>query len=304
MKKLIAWLIVTVLILPMVFTIPAGARGYTMYVNRDVIEAYKEPDKDSKVVKRLKGGTAVLLADDMIVGSKFVNILLEDTKHGGQMEAFVLAKYLSDTMPQKYCKHQWGKWKIIREPTCTEDGKREHTCKICGLTKSEKIKKTGHEFGKWKVIKEATCIKEGTRVRTCKICGYQQKENFFADHQFGKWKVIKEPTCTHTGERERTCKVCGYEEDQKLDKTPHEFEWKVIVEPTDHSSGTRAKICKVCGFNGGEEEFDPDGTLRRGDRSDDVRNLQQLLVDQGYLHAGGVDGIFGGGCEKAIMQFQ
>ena len=32
--------------------------------------------------------------------------------------------------------------------------------------------------------------------------------------------------------------------------------------------------------------------------------MQQLLVEQGYLNAGGADGIFGGGTEKALMQYQ
>ena len=32
--------------------------------------------------------------------------------------------------------------------------------------------------------------------------------------------------------------------------------------------------------------------------------MQQLLIEQGYLNAGGADGIFGGGSEKALMQYQ
>jgi peptidoglycan hydrolase-like protein with peptidoglycan-binding domain len=32
--------------------------------------------------------------------------------------------------------------------------------------------------------------------------------------------------------------------------------------------------------------------------------MQQLLVEQGYLNAGGADGIFGGGSEKALMKYQ
>lgn len=304
MRKLIAWIVLTALMLSLALAVPASAQGYTMYVNKDSLDAHKEPDKDSKVVKKLKGGTAVLLSGDILLGSKFTSILIEDTKHGGQMEAWVLTKYLSETMPPKYCKHQWGKWVIIKEPTCTHDGKRSHTCKVCGLEKTETIPKLEHEFGKWKVIKEATCTKEGTRERTCKLCGYVEKENYYAEHEFGKWKVTVEPTCTETGERVRTCKVCGFEQEQELEKLPHDYEWRVILEPTDHSSGTRAKICKVCGHNGGEESFDPEGTLRRGSRGDDVRAVQQLLVDQGYLNAGGADGAFGGGTEKALMQFQ
>ena len=307
MKKRIAWLtalLALTMVLTMLLQIPAIADGNTMYVNKDVLKAYKDPDSNSKVVKKLKGGTKVKLSPNVLVGSSFVNILIEDTKHGGQMEAFVQAKYLSDTMPQEYCKHKWGKWKVTREATCTEKGKREHTCKVCGKVEKESIKATGHEWGKWKVTKEATCVKKGTRKRTCKVCGEVEKEKYLDEHTYGSWKVTLEPTCTEKGERERICKVCGHVQTQALDKLPHDYEWRVTLEPTDHSSGTRAKICKVCGKDGGEESFDPEGTLRRKDRGDDVRAMQQLLYEQGYLNAGGVDGIFGGGCEKALMQYQ
>lgn len=304
MKKLTAWLTVLALAMTMLLAIPASADEYMKYVNKDTLEAHKEPDPDSKVVRKLKGGTRVMLSGDVLFGSKYTSILLEDTKHGGQMEAWVLTKYLVDDMPPKYCKHQWGKWRVTDDPTCTHSGERERTCKVCGTVRTEKLKALGHDFGKWKVIKEATCVREGERERTCERCDYQETETYLADHSFGKWKVTDEPTCTRTGERERKCKVCGYVDAQTLDRLPHEYEWKVTVEATDHSAGTRARICRVCGHNGGEESFDPEGTLRRGDRGDGVRALQQLLVDQAYLNAGGADGIFGGGTEKAITQFQ
>ena len=304
MRRLTAWLVVLALCMALLLSISANADEYMKYVNKDTLEAYKKPDPDSKVIKKLKGGTQVMLSGNVLFGSKYTSILLADTRHGGQMEAWVLTKYLVDRMPPKYCKHQWGKWRVTDDPTCTRSGERERTCKICEKVQTEKLKPLGHDFGKWKIIKEATCVREGERERTCKRCNYRQTENYLADHSFGKWKVTEEPTCTRTGEQERKCKVCGYVETRVLDKLPHEYEWKVIVEATDHSAGTRARICRVCGYNGGEETFDPEGTLRRGDRGEGVRALQQLLVDQGYLNAGGADGIYGGGTEKAITQFQ
>ncbi len=304
MRKLTAWMTVLALAVALLLAIPASADEYTKYVNKDTLEAYKKPEPDSKVIRKLKGGSRVLLSGNVLFGSKYTSILLEDTRHGGQLEAWVLTKYLADDMPPKYCKHQWGKWRVTDEPTCTHSGERERTCKVCDTVQTEKLKRLDHEFGKWKVIKEATCVREGERERTCKLCGYRQTETYLADHTFGKWKVTEEPTCTQTGERERKCKVCGYVEVQELDRLPHEYEWKVIEEATDHSAGTRARICRVCGHNGGEESFDPEGTQRPGNRGEGVRALQQLLVDQGYLNTGGVDGIYGGGTEKAVAQFQ
>ena len=302
MKKLMRISIAALLVLAL--AMPALAAYYgTMYVNKDKVNIYKEDNTDSKVIKKVKGGTA-LFVDDISPNGKWAQLLIEDTKHGGQMLGFVQVKYLSEKIPPKYCKHDWSKWKINKEATCTENGKRTRTCSICGKKETDTIKKTGHEWGKWKVTEEATCSEEGTRVRTCKVCGEKQKENYLEEHTYGAWDMTKEPSCTETGERVRVCKVCGHKDRQTLEMLPHDYEWTVTLEATDHSAGTRAKICIVCGHNGGEESFDPEGTLRRGDRGEDVRHMQQLLVEQGYLNAGGADGVFGGGSEKALMQYQ
>ena len=164
--------------------------------------------------------------------------------------------------------------------------------------------KLPHDY-KWKITKEPTCTREGQRVRTCKVCGHKQTQTIEKEpHEYGKWTVTKEPTCTAKGSRYRKCKVCGYKQEQTMDKLPHDYKWKIIVKATDHSSGTRKQVCKVCGHEEPEVSYDPKGTLRRGSRGDDVRQVQQLLADQGYLTARDVDGIFGGGMERAVMEFQ
>ncbi len=302
MKKLIVSLLALLLMASLAYGALAAYQG-TMYVNRSSVNVYKEDNTNSKVIRKYKGGQAVYV-DDISPNGKWAQTLVEDTKHGGQMLGFIQMKYLSKKMPPEYCSHEWGKWKVTKEATCTEKGKRERTCKICGKKQTETIKATGHSWNKWKITKEATCVDKGSRTRTCKVCGERETEQFYAEHTWGAWRMTKEPTCTEKGERERKCKVCGKVSTQALDKLPHEYEWEVIVETTDHSAGTRAKICKVCGHDGGEESFDPEGTLRRGDRGDAVRRMQQLLVEQGYLNANGADSIFGGGSEKALIQYQ
>ena len=302
MKKLIVSILALMLMVSLAYGALAAYQG-TMYVNRSSVNVYKEDSTDSKVIKKYKGGQAVYV-DDISPNGKWAQTLIEDTKHGGQMLGFIQTKYLSKTMPQEYCSHDWSKWKVTKEATCTENGKRERTCKICGKKQTETIKAEGHSWNKWKITKEATCVDKGSRTRTCKVCGERETEQYYAEHTWGAWSMTKEPTCTEKGERERKCKVCGKVSTQALDKLPHDYEWEVIVETTDHSAGTRAKICKVCGHDGGEESFDPEGTLRRGDRGDEVRKMQQLLVEQGYLNANGADGIFGGGSEKALIQYQ
>ncbi len=303
MKKLIAWIVLTALALTMVLVIPASADEYMKFVNKKKLEAHREPSADSKVFKKLKGGQQVMLSGNPNQG-EWTSILVEDTKHGGQVECWVLTEYLVDDLPQSFCDHDWGEWVVERKATCTERGYRWRICNRCGLRDESEPKKKDHDFSKWKVLKEATCSKKGERVRTCENCGYEEKEEYYEDHTFGDWTILKAPTCTEKGERVHTCQVCGAEKKQELDMLPHDFDYVITTEATDHSAGVRSKICKVCGFNGGEESFDPEGTIRRGAKGEDVRYIQQLLVEQGYLNAGGADGIFGGGTEKALMQYQ
>ena len=301
MKKCIAAILALVLMLAL--AAPAFAVWGTMYVNVDKVKVYSEDNTDSKVIKKLKGGTAITV-DALSPDGKWAQFMVEDTKHGGQMLGFVQVKHMSETMPKKYCKHKWGKWEVDKEATCEEKGHRSRTCKKCGKVEEENIKKLKHEFGKWKVTKEATCSKKGERTRTCKVCGYKETKEYLEDHTYGDWEVVRAATCAEAGQRVRACTVCGAEEKQAIEKLPHDYAWEIVEEATDHSAGTRRKTCRVCGHDGGEESFDPEGTLRRGDRSVEVYNLQQLLVDQGYLNAGGADGVFGGGTEKALIHYQ
>ena len=298
MKKIVATIVAVLLL--MALAVPALANGWHMYVQEDNVKVYAEQDKNSKVVKTLDAGEKVTI-EDVSRNQKWYGVVYE--KKGKQRIGWIQSKYLGDNPPQSRCHHEFGKWETVTEPTCTRAGYRVRYCKKCGLMEESDIPKTGHTYGAWKVTKEATCTKPGERVRKCKVCGHEEKEEIIEPHSFGEWKVKKEATCTEEGERVRTCKVCGFEEKKAIEKTPHSYgSWEIEVEATDHSAGVRVRKCVDCG-HAQREDFDPDGTLRRGDRGEAVRQVQQLLADQNYLN-GGIDGIFGGGMEKSIRAFQ
>lgn len=61
---------------------------------------------------------------------------------------------------EKECDHQWGKWSVKKEATCTETGLRERKCSECGEKEKEKIELADHDWT------EATC----TMAQTCKVC--------------------------------------------------------------------------------------------------------------------------------------
>ncbi len=316
-----------------------GACAFAEYVNKDGAKVYADWDTDSKVIARLSKGDKVTVLDVVDMQGKWNEVSIK--VKGKKKTGFMLSKYLDENAP---CKHKWGAWVIIDEPTCTETGYRQRQCVKCGILDDEVMPKTDHTYGKWKITREPTCTKEGQRVRTCKVCGHKQTKTIEKEpHDYGKWTVTQEPTCTAKGSRTRKCRVCGHKETQVMDKLPHDYgewivdkeascteegmshrtcqtcghvqekvieklphdyKWEVVEKATDHSSGIRHQVCQVCGHTEPDVSYDPKGTLRRGDRGDDVRQVQQQLADQGYLTAKGVDGIFGGGMEKAIMQFQ
>ncbi len=317
----------------------ALAEGWTEYVNKDGAKVYADYDTDSKVIAKLNKGDKVTVIDVVDMRGKWNEVSVK--VKGKKKRGFMLSKYIDPNPP---CQHKWskwtiideptcvstgyrerhcvkcgiiddevmpktghtyGKWKITREPTCTREGQKTRTCVVCGHKQTQSIEKAPHEYGKWIVTKEPTCTAKGSRYRKCKVCGHKQEQAMDKlPHDFGKWVVEREATCTKTGLRTRTCRECGYVQEQTIDKLPHDYKWEIIVKATDHSAGTRQQVCQVCGHTEPAVSYDPKGTLRRGDRGEEVRAVQKLLADQNYLTASGVDGIFGGGMERAVMQFQ
>ncbi|MBQ8108673.1 MAG: peptidoglycan-binding protein [Clostridia bacterium] len=201
--------------------------------------------------------------------------------------------------------HTYGSWKLISEPSCVATGERVRWCVICGAREAQTLNMLPHEYGGWAVTVPTSCTAPGQRARTCVICGTSQTEVIDQlAHEYGAWSVSRQPTCTLKGVETRVCLMCGGEQHRDIAMLPHQYEWEITTQATDHSAGLRTRRCTVCGGIDRQESFDPDGTLRKGARGAEVRALQQLLADQGYLAPGGVDGSYGGGTERALIQFQ
>ena len=200
--------------------------------------------------------------------------------------------------------HRWSDWRTTSEATCTRGGTQYRECGLCDYRQTRTTSKKGHDYGGWKTTQEATCTKNGEQKRTCRVCGHvDTRKTDKAPHPYGEWTVVREATCTEEGSRTRTCTVCGHVDEDAIKMLPHDWgEWEIIVEATDHSSGTRAHTCRVCGAQE-TEDYDPEGTLRRGDKGDAVKALQAGLICYGALK-GRADGDFGRGTEKAIKAVQ
>ena len=312
-----------------------------IYANVDKMNIYEEKDTKSSVLKTVPGGAKLLVEVDE---GAWYGVLTEAKGGDGQTLGWVREQDSALAMPSQYCKHNWSEWETYSQPTCTEEGLKMRGCDICGVGEAKPIEKLGHDYGSWTVTRQASCTQEGERVQTCRRCQKQKTETIEKEphrfnewtvtieptctregervhtciicgtqerqvldrlpHTYGEWDVVLEPTCTKEGERTHTCLICGYLEYEIMPMLPHDYEWIITTEETDHSAGVREQVCKVCGQKGEEETFDPEGTLRRGDRGEEVQKVQQLLMDQEYLTEYGADGKFGGATEKALMDFQ
>lgn len=113
MKKLI----VSLLALMLMASLACGALAYygTMYVNRSSVNVYKEDNTNSKVILKYKGGRSVFVSD-ISPNGKWAQILVEDTKHGGQMVGFIQTKYLSEKMPRNTANTNGASGRSPRRP--------------------------------------------------------------------------------------------------------------------------------------------------------------------------------------------
>ena len=64
---------------------------------------------------------------------------------------------------------------VVTPPNCTEKGYTTYTCRNCSHSyKGNEVDATGHTWGEWKVVKEATTIETGKKERVCERCDYKE----------------------------------------------------------------------------------------------------------------------------------
>ncbi len=151
-----------------------------------------------------------------------------------------------------------------------------------------------------------TCVSNGYYDEVCKNCGHVLSCVALASPMYHNWvwNVVKEPDCLHKGERTGYCSICGEKKKEVMDYGRHDFsDWETDIPATDHSNGTEKRICSLCGKQE-TRSYEPEGILRlSNDKSEEVRELQTMLRDLGYLK-GKADGIFGQLTLRAVEAYQ
>lgn len=162
---------------------------------------------------------------------------------------------------------------ILREPTCTTNGRKCDECKLCKTTKNEvMIPATGHN---WKKVDsdtvEPTCTKDGsahykcvntyTKDGTTQTCGADKIEILEATgHNYSStYTVDKKPGCATKGLQTKHCTntykdaagnvvTCSSTTDaQSIAPTGHKFGgWTQTLAPSHGIPGLEQRICSVC----------------------------------------------------------
>lgn len=186
------------------------------------------------------------------------------------------------------CEHEYGKWIISQDETCTEDGIKYRECTKCdssvkGHIETGFVKAVGHAFGEG-VVTAPTCAGEGYTSYTCANCGEVKKDNKVPalQHTYGEWKETLAPTCTEAGSKEKSCSVCpetaeGHILTEAIPALGHSYVSEVIA-PSYESGGYTLHTCSVCG-----ESFKDTFTNKLDGRVEAVELGEKLVIKYGEI---------------------
>ena len=147
--------------------------------------------------------------------------------------------------------HKWDKGRVIKEPSCKEEGEILYTCSVCKGTKVEALAKTdNHQWGEWTTITKPTCSAKGKEIRTCKVCSKTEERAIpTIPHTIVK-EADKAATCTENGyEGREYCSVCNttIKERTIIPATGHQWgAWRTTLAKTCTTDGKEVRECSKC----------------------------------------------------------
>ena len=141
---------------------------------------------------------------------------------------------------------------VITNPTCTIDGLRRDTCKVCSTTRNVTLAANGQHEWEETSRTEPTCTVAGRINYQCKNCTRTKYETIEAlGHDYVKAESgNQEPTCTESGYYVYKCSRCSaskQETQPALGHTPDETTRQIATEATCEETGLDVVVCAVCG---------------------------------------------------------
>ena len=198
---------------------------------------------------------------------------------------------------------------IIKEATCTEEGRKTIACTnpSCDKVKEEVIPATGHKPGEWEVAEKATCEKGGKKVQKCTVCQTVLKTETIkaTGHSWSEWAVEKEPQWDEAGLQKRTCTVCQKSEERVIPPLSeiheHNFtgvetilkeatcteEGKKTIACTEENCGeVKEEVIPAVGHRAGEWE-----TTKEADCTEEGERIQKCTVCQEVVNVESVEAL-------------
>ena len=172
------------------------------------------------------------------------------TGYTGDTYCSVCNKKLSSGETINKKEHTWVKQNI--PATCEKGEMEVEKCSVCGETKETQISDPlGHDYGEWKVTKEPTCTKYGTKKRICKRCNeYEIDVIDPTGHQHTKIIDQKKATCEEKGySGDLYCEDCRLiiQLGHDIAATGHTWDdGEITKEPTQTATGIKTYTCKTC----------------------------------------------------------
>lgn len=197
--------------------------------------------------KKLSSGETIAKKEHTWV--KQDNIPATCEKGGMEVEKCSVCGETKETQISDPLGHDYGEWKVTKEPTCTKYGTKKRICKRCNEYEIDVIDPTGHQHTKIIDQKKATCEEKGYSgdlyCEDCRLIIQLGHDIAATGHTWDDGEITNEPTQTATGIKTYTCKTCHKTRTETIPmlKGHHWDDGTVIKEPTCTESGEKIYHC-------------------------------------------------------------
>ena len=197
--------------------------------------------------KKLSSGETIAKKEHTWV--KQDNIPATCEKGGMEVEKCSVCGETKETQISDPLGHDYGEWKVTKEPICTKYGTKKRICKRCNEYEIDVIDPTGHQHTKIIDQKKATCEEKGYSgdlyCEDCRLIIQLGHDIAATGHTWDDGEITKEPTQTATGIKTYTCKTCHKTRTETIPmlKGHHWDDGTVIKEPTCTESGEKIYHC-------------------------------------------------------------
>ncbi len=154
--------------------------------------------------------------------------------------------------------HTWEESEVIKEATCTEQGKVKYVCSVCRESETRDTETVPHTPGEWEVETEPTATSAGKKVIKCTVCGEVLEEDVIpaTGDSAELAKAKEEAKKAVNGRVEDGCskavKDIAAKAAEDIDKASSEEEVNSIKDAAiEKINNQREKDCSYCGLEHG-----------------------------------------------------